>query len=108
MSIQEKYDSMEYGPAPENQNAAVAWLDAHDRKFNHFIDGAWIAPSAKDWFESRNPASGEVLAQIAQGSKTDVDTAVAAAGKAAKSWAKLSGHARARHLYALALSLIHI
>jgi aldehyde dehydrogenase (NAD+) len=101
MTIIEKYDSMEYGPAPENQSAAIAWLDSHERKFKHFIDGAWAQPQSKTWFGSKNPATGELLAEVAQGSARDVDAAVAAATAASGPWQKLGGHGRARHLYAL-------
>ena len=43
-----------------------------------------------------------MLARVAQGSKADVDAAVAAANAAAPAWADLPAHARARYLYALA------
>ena len=48
-----------------------------------------------------NPATGELLAQVTQASRKDVDAAVKAARKAQPAWAK-DGHARARVLYALA------
>ncbi|MGO6908428.1 aldehyde dehydrogenase family protein, partial [Rhizobium ruizarguesonis] len=53
-------------------------------------------------FETFEPATGKVLAKLANGGAADVDNAVAAARKAQASWARLPGHARARHLYALA------
>ena len=49
-----------------------------------------------------NPATGERIAGVSQGSASDVDQAVAAARKAAPKWATLSGHERAGFLYALA------
>ena len=39
---------------------------------SHFIDGAWT--EVGDTFESRNPATGEVLAYITQGTPGDVMT----------------------------------
>ena len=48
----------------------------------------------------RPPATA--LAQIAQGSAADVDAAVRAARAAQPGWCALGGHARARHLYAIA------
>ncbi|TNE41961.1 MAG: aldehyde dehydrogenase family protein, partial [Alphaproteobacteria bacterium] len=102
MSVLEDFESMDYGPAPENSTKAMEWLASHDKKFNHFIDGDWVTPSGKSWFASYNPASGDLLAEIAQGSKKDVDVAVKAANRAAKDWAALSGHARGRYLYAIA------
>ena len=60
-SIVEKFYSMEYGPAPEDASEVVKWLDAHKRAFGHYIDGAWTAVG-KNSFETKNPATGEVLA----------------------------------------------
>lgn len=102
MTLMEKYQTMDYGPAPENAGPAIEWLESHNRRFAHFIDGKWVEPSSGTYFTSNNPATGEALAEVAQGSSADVDLAVKAAGQAQKSWAKLSGHARARHIYALA------
>src|SRR5207247_8772351 len=48
------------------------------------------------------PATTARLARVTQAGQADVDAAVAAARKAFPAWSTLSGHARARHLYALA------
>ncbi len=56
-------------------------------------------------FETVNPASGAVLAEVALAGEADVERAVAAARKAQPGWAALSGPERARHLYALARHL---
>lgn len=101
MSIAEIIDTMEYGPAPESPAAALQWLETHKRSFGHFIDGTFAAHSADASFDSVNPATGETLAQISQGTEADVNAAVNAARKAQKSWAK-DGTARAKVLYALA------
>ena len=93
---------MEYGPAPEAASPALAWLDGRKRRLDHFINGEWSAPSAGEYFESVNPASAKPLAKVAQGSVEDVDRAVRAARKAQVAWAAAGGHARARHLYAIA------
>ena len=50
----------------------------------------------------RDPAHDTLLARVAEGTAADVDRAVAAARKAFEGWSKMSGHLRARHLYALA------
>ncbi len=105
MSIAEKFDSMNYGPAPESCEAALQWIAARKGKFDHFINGDWAKPQSKKWFESRNPATGEPLARIAAGNTKDVDAAVAAARKAQKGWSALGGPARARYLYALARAI---
>ena len=100
MSVKDIFETMEYGPAPESAGEALAWLVDQGDRFGHFIDGAWTPVG--ETFESRNPARGEVLAHITQATAGDVDMAVAAARKAQGKWAKLGGHGRARHLYALA------
>ena len=57
MSVAEIFETMEYGPAPEAAAPALAWLDAHDRAFGHFIGGAFVPGSGH--FDSVNPATGE-------------------------------------------------
>ncbi|MBY6155955.1 aldehyde dehydrogenase family protein [Pseudooceanicola nitratireducens] len=100
MSVKEIFQSMDYGPAPEAAGDALAWLVDQGDRFGHFIDGTWT--EVGETFESRNPATGEVLAHVTQGKAADVEAAVAAARKAQPKWAKLGGKGRARVLYALA------
>ena len=75
MTVKQIFDSMEYGPAPESAGEALAWLVDQGDRFGHFIDGAFTEPG--DGFESRNPATGEVLATLSQADQADVDAAVA-------------------------------
>jgi aldehyde dehydrogenase (NAD+) len=100
MTTREIFDSMDYGPAPESDAEARAWIAARGPAFGHFIDGRFTSPG--ETFATRNPARGEVLAEVTQGTAEDVNAAVKAATRAAPKWAKLSGHARAKYLYALA------
>ncbi len=104
MTVPEIFDSMDWGPAPEDDSPAQAWLDAHGRRFGLFIDGAFTPPGRGKGalFDSRNPATGALLARITQARAADVDRAVAAARKAQPGWEALGGPARARYLYALA------
>ncbi|MFZ1158796.1 MAG: aldehyde dehydrogenase family protein, partial [Candidatus Sulfotelmatobacter sp.] len=102
MSIAEKFLTMEYGPAPEDPKEAQSWLDRHSRRFAHFINGAWQAPAAGEYFDTLDPSTGEKLASIALGSAADVDAAVQSARVASPKWRALTPHARARYLYALA------
>src|SRR5215475_9031905 len=46
------------------------------------IDGKWVDAASGKRFESRNPATGELLATVAEGDAEDIDRAVAAARKA--------------------------
>jgi aldehyde dehydrogenase (NAD+) len=102
MSIAEKFVSMEYGPAPEDPKEAQAWLERHSRKFNHFIGGQWMAPTAGGYFDTLDPSNGEKLASVAQGGSEDIDAAVRAARAASPKWRALTPHVRARYLYNLA------
>ena len=99
-SVSDIFKSMEYGPAPEADSGARQWLGKYERVFGHFINGEWTEPG--ETFDIINPANREVLARVTQGTKADVDAAVAAAKKALPGWQALDGHARARYLYAIA------
>ena len=102
MSVSQYFDTMDYGPAPESDTDARAWLARHSDGFGHFINGAFTAASAGSLFDTNEPATGKPLARIAHGTQADVDAAVAAARAAQENWFAIGGHARARHLYALA------
>jgi aldehyde dehydrogenase (NAD+) len=98
--IAQIFETLDYGPAPEGPDQALAWLDSHGRKFGHFIDGEWTKPGKT--FAANNPASGASLAEITDGSAEDVDAAVKAARAAFKGWSALSGYQRGKYLYAIA------
>ena len=99
-TISDLFTTMEYGPAPESAGVVNDWLDSRGRRFGHFVSGAFTEPG--DTFAVHRPADGTELAQVTQGTAADVDAAVRAARAAQPAWAALGGHARARHLYALA------
>lgn len=98
--VKDIFKSMEYGPALEDDSAAKSWLETHKGKLGHYIGGKFIQGS--DTFETHNPANGELLAEVAQGSNADIDKAVTAAHKALKKWQALSCYERSKYLYALA------
>jgi len=68
------------------------------------IDGQWVDGAKK--FDTVNPATGEVLTQIAEGSNADVDRAVEAARRALEDrngpWRKMSASERGRLIWKLA------
>lgn len=103
MSLSEFFKTMAYGPAPEAADTAQAWLDDHGRRFGSFINNQWVA--SEKTFPTHNPATGEKLADISDGGAKAVDDAARAAREAFEVWSQLSGHVRARHLYALARHL---
>src|SRR5687767_14562363 len=71
-------------------------------KYQLFIDGQWMDSESGKTFSTPNPATGQPLAEIAEGDKADVDKAVAAARKAYEGkWSKMSARERGRLLYKL-------
>ncbi|HUL15591.1 MAG TPA: aldehyde dehydrogenase family protein [Terriglobales bacterium] len=102
MTVIEKFKTMEYGPAPEDPKESLLWLDRHQRRFGHFINGAWQPPIAEKYFATNDPSTGEKIADVAQGSAADIDAAVKAARAALPAWQALRPFDRARCLYALA------
>lgn len=100
MSVSHYFETMDYGPAPESDSEARLWLARHADGFGHHVGGSFTKPAAH--FDTTEPATGKLLARIAQGSAADVDAAVTAARNAQLAWQTLGGHGRARHLYALA------
>ncbi|GGE13740.1 aldehyde dehydrogenase (NAD+) [Gemmobacter megaterium] len=101
--ITELLTRLDYGTAPEDSAVVREWLARHAAGFGHFINGAFTAPA--NTFAVTNPATGADIARVSQGRAEDVDAAVKAARAAQPKWAALSGHDRARHLYALARHL---
>ncbi|MBI1372982.1 MAG: aldehyde dehydrogenase family protein [Phycisphaera sp.] len=68
----------------------------------NLINGKWVDAASGETFETYNPATGEVIANVAKGGKADVDAAVKAAQKAFASWSVTSNRQRGRLLHKLA------
>jgi aldehyde dehydrogenase (NAD+) len=68
------------------------------------INGVWQNAVSGKTFETLNPATGEVIAKVAEGDKADVDKAVAAARHAFEkgSWRRMNARERGKILYRLA------
>ncbi|MHB1871513.1 MAG: aldehyde dehydrogenase family protein [Steroidobacteraceae bacterium] len=100
-SVPEIFDTLSYGPAPEDAGAVRAWLAAHADGFQLFIGGQWRPSHRKaPPIPCVNPANGAVLSSITQSCAEDLDAAVESARAAFPSWSK-SGYPRTRALYAL-------
>jgi aldehyde dehydrogenase (NAD+) len=69
-----------------------------------FINGKWQDSVSGKTFPTVNPATGEVICQVAEGDKADVDLAVKAARKAFETgpWPKMNASERGRLLHKLA------
>ena len=62
------------------------------------INGKWVDAASGKTFPTYNPATGEVLAKVAEGDKEDINRAVAAARAAFETGPWSQAHAlRARH-----------
>ena len=105
MNILERYQAMDYGPAPESRSDADAWLHGRDFSKALFIAGKWQAAVSGATFSVFEPATGKALAEISHAGPQDVDAAVKAARKALPGWRKASGFERARILYAIGRSI---
>src|ERR1700734_1450040 len=67
------------------------------------IDGKWLEAASGKTFESRNPATGELIANVAEGDAEDINLAVAAARRAFTGpWSKFKPAERQRLLLRLA------
>src|SRR5580658_7601649 len=67
------------------------------------IDGKWMNAASGKHFESRNPATGELLATLAEGGAEDINRAVAAARRAFEgTWSKFKPFERQQVLLKLA------
>ena len=101
MNILERYNAMDYGPAPEARNEADAWLAGRDFGKALFLAGEWRAAAGGKTFDVLEPSSGKQLARVSDAGDADVDAAVAAARKALPKWSAASGYQRAKVLYAI-------
>ncbi|MGQ0430687.1 MAG: aldehyde dehydrogenase family protein [Gammaproteobacteria bacterium] len=93
--------SWQYSPAPESTEHARI-----DPQYELFIGGKFVAPRARKYLETINPATEKPLARVAHADAQDVDRAVAAARAAyERSWSKLRPAERGKYLYRMARML---
>lgn len=99
MTVSEIYDTLPYGPAPEDPKLAYAWLEARNRRFGVYIGGTWH--EVPEQFEVFSPGTGQPIATVGQASPDLVSQAIQAARGAQPAWAALPGIERGRYLYAI-------
>jgi phenylacetaldehyde dehydrogenase len=87
--------------APVELHSSVRGFLSQPRKL--LIGGQWVEAQSGKTFETYNPATGEVLARVAEGDRGDIDQAVAAARKAFETgpWPDMSPAERGRLLWKL-------
>jgi phenylacetaldehyde dehydrogenase len=88
--------------APVQLNPKVTEFLSRPRKI--LIDGQWVDAASGKTFATYNPATGEILSQVAEGDQADIDRAVKAARKAFESgpWRELLPSKRGKLLWKLA------
>ncbi len=69
-----------------------------------FIGGNWVDAQSGKIFDTFDPGSGRVVAQVAEGAAADIDAAVAAARAAFETgpWSRMTGSERAKLMWKLA------
>ena len=74
------------------------------RQTQCFIGGKWLPAASGKTFDTVNPATEEVIAQVAEGDKEDIDLAVDAARSQFDDgeWSKMDARDRGRLMYQLA------
>ena len=88
----------DYAPAPESRDHLRL-----EKRYGLFIDGKFVAPKSRKYFETVNPATEETLAEVAEAGAADVDAAVTAAEEAyRKRWSKLKPADRGKYVYRIA------
>jgi phenylacetaldehyde dehydrogenase len=100
MARQEK--TMEIAAAPCHIDERVSRFVKQPRKM--LIGGEWVEAASGKTFATVDPATGEVLAQVAEGEAEDIDRAVKAARKAfdAGAWRRMRPSERERIIRKLA------
>ena len=88
--------------APTGIHPQVAEFLDKPRKM--LINGKWVNAASGKTFPTYNPATGEVLAQVAEGDKRDIDAAVQAARQAFDSgpWTRMTASERGKLIWKLA------
>ena len=87
----------EYAPAPESTKIVNI-----KNSYGLFINGKFVNSKDGTRYKTINPATEEVLSEIVQAGKKDVDAAVKAAKNAYPKWSKLPGATRGKYLYRIA------
>ena len=88
----------DYAPAPESRSIVDI-----ESNYGLFIGGSFSEPSSGEFFKTINPATEEVLSEVAEAGQADVDAAVAAARRAYdKTWSKMSGKDRGKYIFRIA------
>jgi aldehyde dehydrogenase (NAD+) len=85
-----------YAPAPEARDIVSV-----EERYGLYVGGEWLEPT--ETYTTLNPATEESLAEVAQATPAEVDSAVGAAREAYENgWSQLPGSERAKYLFRIA------
>jgi aldehyde dehydrogenase (NAD+) len=88
----------DYAPAPESTDHVRI-----DKRYGLFINGEFVAPEKKRYFDTINPATEEKLSRVAEAGPADVDKAVNAAREAyRRTWSRMKPSERGKYIYRIA------
>ena len=85
---------------------SISAAPATTAPLENFIGGDWQPSAGTETLEDRDPATGELIAQVPAGASEDVEVAVSAAAAAAPAWRATPPQQRARALFALRERLV--
>src|ERR1043165_342081 len=70
-------------------------LMSFDARYDNYIGGQWVAPTAGRYFENPTPITGQAFCEIARSDESDIEKALDAAHAAAPAWGKTTAAERA-------------
>src|SRR3712207_8011187 len=63
-TVSQIFQSMDWGPAPESDKAALAWLARYNHTFGHYLGGRFTEPVEGALFDVINPSNRQRLARV--------------------------------------------
>jgi aldehyde dehydrogenase (NAD+) len=92
--------ALAYAPSLETASVRIA------ERYDHFIAGRWTPPAGGERFATINPATEDVLSEVALGTAADVERAVAAAREGyERYWRRMRPTDRAKYLFRIARAI---
>ncbi|MBK7762656.1 MAG: aldehyde dehydrogenase family protein [Bacteroidetes bacterium] len=94
----ERLSTWNYVAAPESTDHIQL-----QSQYQLFINGKFVKPSSKKYFDTINPATEQKLAEVAQANAKDIDLAVKSAKNAYdQTWSKMKPTERAKYIFRIA------
>jgi malonate-semialdehyde dehydrogenase (acetylating)/methylmalonate-semialdehyde dehydrogenase len=81
--------------------AVLPEVEKHYGKLKYFMNGSWMDSASKQIYEDVNPATGEVIAEFASATDSEIEQAIQAAQAALQKWREVPLRDKARYLFDL-------